>query len=209
MPGSESPIASPSAPRGRPRSERAHQAILHATAELLAESGFSGLRLEHVAARAGVGKATIYRRWGSREALAIELLTEVSHSDGQVPDLGDTRRELLRCVADQAEALGASSFGSVLRPLLSEIAGDQALSESFRAGILAGWRAGVAAVLSRGIDRGDIRPDVDVGIAAELLLGPLVLRLVFGGPLDADLAERVVSAYLAGAAPAITNEDWF
>ena len=53
------------------------------------------------------------------------------------------------------------------------------------------------------------RNTVDVGIAAELLLGPLVLRLVFGGPLDADLAERVVSAYLAGAAPAIVNEDWF
>jgi hypothetical protein len=97
----------------------------------------------------------------------------------------------------------------VLRPLLAEIAGDQRLGESFRTGILSGWRGGVAAVLARGIDRGDIRADVDVGIAAELLLGPLVLRLVFGGPLDADLAERVVSAYLAGAAPAIVNEDWF
>ena len=63
---------------GRPRSERAHQAILAAARELLIEEGFASLRLEHVAARAGVGKATIYRRWASKEALAQDLLTQLA-----------------------------------------------------------------------------------------------------------------------------------
>ena len=63
--------------RGRPRSDRAHRAILDAARELLMEEGFSGLRLEHVAARAGVGKATIYRHWASRQELALELLVEL------------------------------------------------------------------------------------------------------------------------------------
>ncbi len=64
--------------KGRPRSDRAHRAILDAARELLIEEGFSGLRLEHVAARAGVGKATIYRHWGSRQELALELLVELA-----------------------------------------------------------------------------------------------------------------------------------
>src|SRR6202795_2941727 len=63
---------------GRPRSERAHQAILTAARQLLIEEGFAAMRLEHVAARAGVGKATIYRRWASKEALAEDLLAELA-----------------------------------------------------------------------------------------------------------------------------------
>ena len=202
-------VARTGAARGRPRSEQAHQAILAATAELLAEGGFADLRLEHVAARAGVGKATIYRHWGSREALAMELLTAVAEADRTVADLGDTRRELVRWVADQADALATPPFGPVLRTLLSEIAVDQALGESFRAGVLRRWRDGISTILSRGIERGDIRSDVDTELAADLLLGPALVRLVVGGPLDTELAERVVSAYLVGAAPTIANEDWF
>ena len=75
-PTAQSPASGP--PQGRPRSDRAHRAILDAARELLVEEGFSGLRLEHVAARAGVGKATIYRHWGSRQELALELLVELA-----------------------------------------------------------------------------------------------------------------------------------
>src|SRR6187399_1916958 len=84
--------------RGRPRSDRAHRAILDAAQELLAEDGFSGLRLEHVATRAGVGKATIYRRWGSRQELALELLVELAGPHIPVAETGDTREELLAAV---------------------------------------------------------------------------------------------------------------
>ncbi|MFN8518325.1 MAG: TetR/AcrR family transcriptional regulator [Chloroflexota bacterium] len=195
--------------RGRPRSERAHQAILDATADLLAESGFGGLRLEHVAARAGVGKATIYRRWASREELALELLTTLAWPHLPVADVGDTRAELLACVLNPIHALTQSAFGPVLRALLSEIASDQTLGERFRASVVAERRAEVRAVIARGIDRGDLRPDVDPGLATALLVGPVYFRLVFGGDLDRRLAEEVVAAYLAGAAPSVANEDWF
>jgi transcriptional regulator with XRE-family HTH domain len=83
------------APRGRPRREGAHRAILEAFRELLIEDGFARLRLEHVAARAGVSKATIYRRWRSKEELAIELLHELAAPFVAIPDAGDTRGELV------------------------------------------------------------------------------------------------------------------
>jgi AcrR family transcriptional regulator len=209
MPDAAPMVVPSSAGRGRPRSEQAHRAILDATAALLAEHGFSALRLEHVAARAGVGKATIYRRWSSREALALELLTQIARTDTQIPDLGDTRRELVRWVAAQARALSSPPLGPVLRTLLSQIACDEALAASFRTEIVRAWHDSIAAIVARGIERGDIRADADPALAEELLLGPLVFRLVFGGPLDEDLAERLVAAYLTGAAPAIANEDWF
>lgn len=195
--------------RGRPRSERAHRAILDATAELLAETGYGGLRLEHVATRAGVGKATIYRHWASREELALELLTERARPHLPVADLGDTRQELLECVRNPIRALTASSFGPVIRTLLSEIAAGGTFGERFRASVVAERRAEVTAVVGRGVARGDLRPDVDVEVATDLLVGPVYFRLVFGGALDDAFAQRVVAAYLAGATPPVAHEDWF
>src|SRR5579864_9821411 len=82
------------APRGgRPRGEHAHQAILTAARQLLIEQGFAAMRLEHVAARAGVGKATIYRRWASKEALAQDLLTQLAGPHIEVADTGSTRED--------------------------------------------------------------------------------------------------------------------
>src|SRR5947209_5693110 len=84
----------PAPQKGRPRSDRAHRSILKAARELLVEEGFAGWRLEHVAARAGVGKATIYRRWPSREALAQELLQELAAPHLVIAETGSTREEL-------------------------------------------------------------------------------------------------------------------
>lgn len=83
---------------GRPRSERSEQAILHATRDLLAEIGVRGLTVEAVAARAGVAKTTVYRRWRSKEDLALSVLIDMAQRMMPVPDLGDTRRELVALV---------------------------------------------------------------------------------------------------------------
>src|ERR1700694_1424900 len=109
---------------GRPRSYRAHRAILDATRELLIEAGFADLRLEHVAARAGVSKATIYRRWSSKEALALELLTQLAAPHITIEDTGTTRDELLAAVTNAMGALTNTPFGPVIRALLSQIASD-------------------------------------------------------------------------------------
>jgi AcrR family transcriptional regulator len=209
----ESPTETALAPtarhRGRPRSDRAHRAILDAAGALLVEEGFAGLRLEHVATRAGVGKATIYRRWGSRQELALELLLELAGPHIPVADAGDTREELLAAVLNPVRALTETSFGPVIRSLLSEIANDPRLGDRFRSTVVGARRAEVARIMARGIERGDLRPDADVDIATELLVGPVYFRLMFGGDLDSRFAERVVAAFLAGFGQPVSDSDWF
>jgi len=202
-----SPITAPSgrvqassvpARGGRPRSERAHQAILDAARRLLIEKGFAAMRLEHVAARAGVGKATIYRRWPSKEALAQDLLSHLASPHIAVAETGNTRDELLAAVTNPMRAVVETDFGPVIRALLSEIASDPSIGDPFRATIVEARRAEVTRVIERGIARGDLRPDADPEVATELLVGPVYFRLMFGGVLDAAFAERVVDSVMRG-----------
>jgi AcrR family transcriptional regulator len=184
--------------RGRPRSPRAHRAILDAACELLEEEGYADLHLEHVAARAGVGKATIYRRWPSKEALALELLLELASPHIAVADTGDTRQELVAAVNNAVRALTKTRFGPVIRALLSQIAINPSLGDPFRTTVVAARRKEVAHVIARGVERGDLGPHADIDIATELLVGPVYFRLVFGGELDENFAERVVDTLLEG-----------
>jgi len=193
------PVAAP-ARKGRPRSERVHRRILDATRELLSEDGFADLRLEHVAARAGVGKATIYRRWGSKEALAQELLAELAAPHIAVAESDDTRTELLAAVLNPMRAVTDTPFGPVIRALLSQIAVNPTVGDPFRATVVQARRDEIARVVARGIGRGDLRPDADVDIATELLVGPVYFRLMFGGELTVGFAKRVVDSVLRGYA---------
>jgi AcrR family transcriptional regulator len=183
-------------PGGRPRSEKAHQAILDAARAELMDEGFTRFRLEHVAARAGVGKATIYRRWPSKEALAGELLAELAATHIAVVDSGDTRAELATCTDNALRAIRETPFGPVVRALLSQIAINPRLGDPFRATVVQAHRNEVARVVQRGIARGDLRPDADLGIATELLIGPVYFRLIFGGELDDSLVVRVADAVM-------------
>jgi AcrR family transcriptional regulator len=188
----------PATRKGRPRSDDAHRRILEATRELLTEEGFAHLRLEHVAARAGVGKATIYRRWGSREALAQELLSELAAPHIAVAESDDTREELLAAVVNPMRAVTETPFGPVIRALLSQIAVDPTLGDPFRATVVQARRDEIGRVIARGIRRGDLRPDADPDVATELLVGPVYFRLMFGGELTLDFANRIVDHVLRG-----------
>jgi AcrR family transcriptional regulator len=184
---------------GRPRSAAVDQAILYAAREELVEHGFTRLRLEHVAARAGVGKATLYRRWGSKEALAQDLLASLAAPHIAVADTGDTRAELHQCVQHALEALRDTPFGGVIRALLSQIAVNPRLGDPFRATVVQARRDEIARVVARGIGRGDLRADADIDIATELLVGPVYFRLIFGGDMsDAfgrEVADTVYRAF--------------
>jgi len=184
--------------RGRPRSDRVHRAILDATNELLVAEGFTRLRLEHVAARAGVGKATIYRRWPTKEALCLDLLLELAEPHLGIADSDDTRTELLAATTNAIEALTETPFGPVIRALLAQIAGNPALGDPFRATVVRARRDEIRRVIERGVARGDLRPDADPDVATELLVGPVYFRLIFGGELDAAFAGRVVDTVLVG-----------
>jgi AcrR family transcriptional regulator len=183
-------------PGGRPRSEEAHRAILDAARAELMEEGFTRFCLEHVAARAGVGKATIYRRWPSKEALAGELLAELAATHIAVVDSGDTRAELATCTDNALRAIRDTPFGPVVRALLSQIAMNPRLGDPFRATVVQAHRTEVARIVQRGIARGDLRPDADLEIATELLIGPVYFRLIFGGELDDSLVVQVADAVM-------------
>jgi AcrR family transcriptional regulator len=183
---------------GRPRSERVHQAILTAARELLMEEGFAAMRLEHVAARAGVGKATIYRRWSSKQALAQDLLSQLAAPHIAVADTGNTHGELLAAVTNPMRAVTETDFGPVIKAMLSQIASNPNIGDPFRASVVEARRAEVARVIERGIARGDIRKDADIAVATELLVGPVYFRLMFGGVLDLAFAEQIVDSVMRG-----------
>jgi len=185
---------------GRPRSEDVHRRILEAARQLLTEGSFADLRLEHVAARAGVGKATIYRRWGSKEALAQEVLAELAGPHIAVEETGSTREEMLAAVVNPIRAVTETPFGPVIRALLSQIAVNPSLGDPFRATVVQARRDEIARVIARGIARGDLRADGDPTIATELLVGPVYFRLMFGGQLTVEFANRVVDSVLQGYA---------
>jgi AcrR family transcriptional regulator len=174
-----------------------HRAILDAARAELVEDGSPPV--EHVAARAG-RKATIYRRWPSKEALAQELLAELAAPHIAGADVGDTLAELRACVELARHAVAETAFGPVIRALLSQISVNPALGDPFRQTVVQARRDEVARVIGRGIARGDLRQDADVDVATELLVGPVYFRLMFGGELSPDFAERVAASVHRGYA---------
>jgi AcrR family transcriptional regulator len=186
---------------GRPRDERADRAILAATLELMAENGAHELRMDDVAGRAGVGKATIYRRYRSKDELITAAVAGLV-SEIAIPDTGRTRADLLALMSGAVEVYRGSVQAAVMPSLVAGMSTDGELARLLREGFLAGHRAALRVVLDRGIERGDLRRDLDVELALDVLGGPLFYRLLItGGPIDEQLAEGVVELILRGFAP--------
>jgi len=184
------------------RGAHAERAILEATGKLLAERGVHELTVERVAARAGVAKTTIYRRWRGKRELALAVLLDTIETADAVPgDLGDTRAELISFVGATVRVLGSTLMGRVMQGLVSDLATDPKLARAFRTRIVGVRMAELAQVIERGIERGDLRPDADLELAHELLFGPVYYRLLLSGSaLDDGLAERVVDSVLPSIA---------
>jgi len=187
---------------GRPRDARADRAILEATLKLIAERGVHHFRTEDVASRAGVGKGAIYRRYRSKDELVTAAVAALVHEEIALPDTGSTRGDLL-VLMGEAVALYRGSLARRLMPnLIGAMARTPELAHAVRAGFLAGRRAALSEVLRRGVERGDLRPDLDLELALDVLGGPLFYRLlVTGGQLDERLAEGVADLVVRGFAP--------
>jgi|SoimicmetaTmtHMA_FD_contig_71_668833_length_1455_multi_2_in_0_out_0_2 AcrR family transcriptional regulator len=192
------------AARPDPRVERSRQAILDATLQLLAQDGDVGsLTVEAVAARSGVAKTTIYRRWRDKWELALDavMIDMLPRLDEPV-DVGDTRKELLTFINSVVKMLATPPYGQAMQALVSQIATDPDLARVYREQVVEPRQAELTPVIKRGIVRGDLRPDTDVRLIHELLVGPIFYRLLFSGaPLDRNLGRRIVDAILAGFAP--------
>jgi AcrR family transcriptional regulator len=183
---------------GRPRSEEAHQAILDATLELLAEVGFSALTVEGVATRAGVGKATIYRRWPSKLPLVVEAF-------GQLPgfedaDTGELAEDLKRMLRSYLQAFNTSALAAVLPSLAGERTHNPDLAALFEP-VSKGRRQPLTRAFERAVERGEIPADTDLDLAADLVVGPIAVTLFFkGGKLSPKMVGPMVDLALAGIA---------
>jgi AcrR family transcriptional regulator len=188
-------------PPGRPRSACVDAKIIDAVLDLLAEgTGFAAISIEAVAARAGVGKATIYRRWASKDALLLDAVRSLKTA--QPPLAGRSLREdlieLLKVVSVSTDPRAERVFPC----LVPEVIGNPDLQDLYQQ-IVEPRRERVRAVLRRGIDHGELRPDIDLELTVLLLSGPvMVQRMLAWNPRIADdtLIERVVDAVLAGIA---------
>ena len=187
------------------RSERSRQVILDTTRKLLIENPDVGsLTVEAVAARSGIAKTTIYRQWRDKWQLALDaVMIDILPTRYADPvDVGDTRKELLTFVNSVVESLGGRPFGPAMQGLVSEIATNPELGLAYRQDVIEPRRRQLAAVIERGIERGDLRPDTSVEILHEFLLGPIFYRLLLSsGSLDRKLGDRLVDQILKGFAP--------
>jgi AcrR family transcriptional regulator len=194
------PDAACAAP-GRPRSEKADRDIAAATLALLAEHGCGGVTVEAVAARAGVARSTVYRRFPSREELLVGVVRhEQSVPKGDV-DTGSVERDLGLVAHRLAVALTETPFGRALPAILGATAARPELSE-VRAEFLATRRAPAVAAVRRGIDRGELAAGTDPEQVVDLVSGPVFYRvLVRCEPVDPSWIDAHVASVLRAFAP--------
>jgi AcrR family transcriptional regulator len=184
---------------GRPRSAEADRAILAATVALLAEAGFAAITMERVASSAGVGKATVYRRWASKVDLVIDAIRTGMH-DIEPPGTGSLRQDLVTLMSVQIDWLRDSDTGRMVAGLSAEIQHNAELADALRTNLIISRRAVVRRLLADAVLSGEVRPDADLDVVLDLLYGAIHFRvLVTGEPLEADLASKIVDAVLVGA----------
>ena len=185
-----------SAGTGRPRSEEAHRAILDATLELLAEVGFSALTVEGVASRAGVGKATIYRRWSSKLPLVVEAFGALPAMEDF--DTGDLAEDLKKMLQAYIQAFNATALAAVLPSLAGERTHNPELAKLFEP-VSRARRGALLRAFERAVARGEIPKSTDLELAGDLVVGPIAVSLFFkGGRLSTRKVGPMVDLALAG-----------
>ena len=189
---------------GRPRSAEADAAIIGATLEALRDEGFRGLSVEGVRQRAGVGKATLYRRFPSKNDLVRAAIASLNPDLPEPPDTGTLRGDIetvFRLTYEMAVDGKTATFGP---RLLAESADDAEFHALFREALIEPRRAGLRIILARGRERGELRDDVDPEVVIDMLAGPVIYRiLIDGGSLDGvgGLMAPLLDGVLNGITP--------
>ncbi|MCB8908409.1 MULTISPECIES: TetR/AcrR family transcriptional regulator [unclassified Streptomyces] len=197
------PGAATGARRGRPRSEGVERAVFDAVVGLLDEGvPLAELSIERIARTAGVGKATIYRRWTGKEELFVELLRSVEPPD---PVLSGTsvRGDLVVLLESLRERGVAKRTSSLLHNVFAQMQLYPRLWEVYHHTVIEPRRRLGLDTVRRGMEQGEIRDDLDIEFVNDLLTGPLLLRTVIrpGASLEPGLAERVVDTVMEGLRP--------
>lgn len=183
---------------GRPRSDAVREAILKATNDLLEEVGFANLTIEGIAARAGVGKSTIYRWWKSKGTLAIEAFLEdvapriaFPHTSKAMADLRSQMHSVARVYRGKT--------GKVVREMIALGQSDPPTRDLFIEGYLKPRRNAAKEVLQRAIDQGELKKRIDLEIIVDMLYGPIFHRMLAGhAPIDDAFVDSLVTSLLEG-----------
>ncbi|MEW2082748.1 TetR/AcrR family transcriptional regulator [Streptomyces sp. NPDC005283] len=182
--------------------ESVTETIRRAMFEELAETGYARMSMEAVTRRAGVGKAALYRRWPSKEAMVVDLVSEMATE--HIPtttDSGSLSGDVDRFVRETMKALRHPLVGRIIPDLLAESARNSTLQEALHRAVLGPRRAAVATLLRRATERGELPPDIDTSLAIDLFGAPLYFRmLAVGGPTDDGYVARLVKAIVAAIA---------
>ena len=158
----------PARGRGRPRSEEANQAILDATLRMLGTQGVAGMTIEGVAADAGVGKTTIYRRWPTKTDLILAAISDLVPS-GEPPDTGSMAGDMGALAETQRRRLAGSGLAGIVPRVLAESMSDPELHGEFVDRVVNPFRDLLRLFIERGIERGELRPDLEVEALVDLL----------------------------------------
>jgi AcrR family transcriptional regulator len=191
--------------RGRPRSEKAREAILEAAGELLLGHGLSDVSMDALAARAGVSKATIYRWWRTKEALVLDTLYhEWDTTRPSIPDTGALRSDLLSYLRPWVRRARRRPFARVVAELIAAVHSIPGFREQYQARFVEPRRAPARTFFERALERGEI-PAIDVDLTLDLVFGPIYHRLLHAhAPLNDRFIEQVVDTILRGL-PATTE----
>jgi AcrR family transcriptional regulator len=188
-------------PTPHSRSSAVRRRILSAAWKLLPEVGYHGLTMEGVAARAAVGKATVYRRWPSKGALVGEAIAK-HLIIGPAADTGTTDGDLQASIQSTIENYSGTAAGAAIPALAADLEHDPELLQAFQAQFLQPRRAASGRVLKKAIARGDLPPDVDIGLLLDVWAGTVFYRvLVSREPITPDLAKRLTDLLLHGIPP--------
>lgn len=188
---------------GRPFEARATQAALDATIGLIVERGIHGVTTNAVAERARTSKATMYRRWPTKDALIAEAIGRLVDEEIKVPDAGCLAGDLHELLREAVELYSTPRAAALMPELVAGMARQPELADAVRSGFLASRRRALDEVLRRADERGELRDDVDHDLCLDLLGGVIFYRLLItGGPLDERVASDLTAVLLRAIARA-------
>ena len=179
-------------------SQRAHQKVLDAAAELFSERGIDATSVDAIAAASKVSKATIYKHWADKEALCLEVLATVHRLDEVPPqrDSGDLKEDMVAFLVYEPAPHRAAIQKKLLPHLIAYSARNQEFGRAWRARAMERARTGIKELLRRGVQRGIFPATLDEDLGVALLLGPMMFRHFFSGAMDKEwLARGAVEAY--------------
>jgi len=187
---------------GRPRSAEVDRAIIQATLDLLVDEGYTALTVEAVAARACVGKTTVYRRWANKDVLVADALSSVNEELPPVPTAGSLRDRLVALLEQIRTRSPETVSGRIMPRMVAYARSHPELFEVYQTRVLQPRRERVRSVLREGVTSGELRPNLDVDLVTTCLVAPMIyagMVLNAGGRAPEGLSEQIVDLVLHGA----------